>query len=348
MQTAQPQITTIIPTYKRPKLLKRTIESVLKQTYSALQVCVYDNASDDETKDVVGELAAKDSRVKYHAHTENIGSFQNFQFGLERVDTPFFSFISDDDLLLPWFYEKVIQALERNPEAAFFAGSLLYVTSEKKIVKVGIATQEEEILLPGSVVVERMLEGTFPLWTSVLFRKKVKEEIGLLDPDVGPFDFDFMLRAATRFSGVASHHMCALFYRHASSFSLAPELAFVWPGWRKVIEGFKREEKLPLKMHLDGEKKIYENVRRMLCLVVLTGLAKKNFAEAKEAAVLLQELHNHKALKMAFFLLIGLCARHDFLRKSFAFLLKTSLGLRDSMRKSRWQKRYGNHLQYLD
>lgn len=347
MKTNHPEISTIIPTYKRPKLLKRTIESVLNQTYSALQVCVYDNASDDETKDVVGELAAKDSRVKYHAHAENIGSFLNFQYGLSQVNTPFFSFISDDDLLLPWFYEKAMQALERNPEAAFFAGSLLYVTSEKKIVKVGIAAQEEEILLPGPVVVERMVEGTFPLWTSVLFRKKVKEEIGLLDPEIGPFDFDFMLRAAIHFPGVASNQMCALFYRHASSFSLAPELAFVWPGWRKVIERFKREETLPLKMRLDGEKKIYENMRRMLFLVVLTALVKKNFAEATEAAALLQELHNHKALKKAFFLLIGLCARHDLLRRSFAFLLKTSFALRDSMRKSRWQKRYGNHLQYL-
>ncbi len=52
-----PQITTVIPTYRRPKLLRRAIESVLAQTYPHLKVTVFDNASGDETPEVVAELA---------------------------------------------------------------------------------------------------------------------------------------------------------------------------------------------------------------------------------------------------------------------------------------------------
>ncbi len=58
------QITTVIPTYRRPKLLKRAILSVLRQSYKDLQVHVYDNASDDTTEQVVADLASADSRVK--------------------------------------------------------------------------------------------------------------------------------------------------------------------------------------------------------------------------------------------------------------------------------------------
>jgi glycosyltransferase involved in cell wall biosynthesis len=57
--TTKPLITTIIPTYRRPKLLRRAIKSVLNQTYLHFQVCVYDNASGDETAEVVSELAKK-------------------------------------------------------------------------------------------------------------------------------------------------------------------------------------------------------------------------------------------------------------------------------------------------
>lgn len=45
----EPIITAVIPTYRRPRLLRRAIKSVLAQTYPHFQVCVYDNASGDET-----------------------------------------------------------------------------------------------------------------------------------------------------------------------------------------------------------------------------------------------------------------------------------------------------------
>lgn len=55
----KPMITTIIPTYRRPRLLRRAIRSVLNQTYPHFQVCVYDNASGDETATIVADNIRK-------------------------------------------------------------------------------------------------------------------------------------------------------------------------------------------------------------------------------------------------------------------------------------------------
>jgi len=88
--TVEPVITTIIPTYRRPNLLRRAIISVLNQTYPNFQLCIYDNASGDETPEVVAEFAKHDSRIKYYCHPENIGALNNFNYGMERVNTPFF------------------------------------------------------------------------------------------------------------------------------------------------------------------------------------------------------------------------------------------------------------------
>src|SRR4051794_28458036 len=90
MQTEAPLITAIIPTYRRPLLLRRAIRSVLDQTYPNLLVCVYDNASGDETASVVRALAREDPRVRYHCHPENIGMSANFAYAMERVETPYF------------------------------------------------------------------------------------------------------------------------------------------------------------------------------------------------------------------------------------------------------------------
>lgn len=98
-----PLITTIIPTFRRPHLLGRALRSVLSQTYPHFRVCIYDNASGDETAAVVAEVAKGDSRVQYYCHPENIGANRNFLYGQERVETPYYSFLPDDDVLLPHF-----------------------------------------------------------------------------------------------------------------------------------------------------------------------------------------------------------------------------------------------------
>jgi len=85
-----PQITTIIPTYRRPKLLKRAIESALNQSYPHIQVLVLDNDSNDGTKEQVQAMMKKDARIIYHCHKTNIGANANFKFGLEQVKTPYF------------------------------------------------------------------------------------------------------------------------------------------------------------------------------------------------------------------------------------------------------------------
>ena len=104
MLTDTPIITTVIPTYRRPELLHRAIRSVLAQSYPHPRVCVYDNASGDETAATVAALAREDERISYHCHPTNIGPTANFAYGIERIDTPFFSLLPDDDYYLPEFF----------------------------------------------------------------------------------------------------------------------------------------------------------------------------------------------------------------------------------------------------
>jgi glycosyltransferase involved in cell wall biosynthesis len=109
----------------RPQLLGRAIRSVLGQSYPHLEVHVYDNASGDETPQLVAQFAERDSRVKYHCHPQNIGLVRNIAFGMERVATPFVNILSDDDIVLPGFFESALRALADHSEAAMYMGQLL-------------------------------------------------------------------------------------------------------------------------------------------------------------------------------------------------------------------------------
>lgn len=71
---------------------------------------------------IVAEMNEKDKRIQYFRHPRNIGQLNNFNFGLSHVNTPFFSSVSDDDVLLPGFYQKALRCFKRHPEILFAAG----------------------------------------------------------------------------------------------------------------------------------------------------------------------------------------------------------------------------------
>lgn len=108
--------------------------SVLNQSYGDVVVCIYDNASGDETEEAARELVRLDGRVKYYRHQENIGSLNNMIFGMERVTTPYFNILCDDDLLMPAFLETAVgihEAAER--PAAFVSARVVTVDRTGRI-----------------------------------------------------------------------------------------------------------------------------------------------------------------------------------------------------------------------
>jgi len=219
--SVEPMITTVIPTYRRPELLKRAIRSVLDQTYSNFKLCVYDNASNDETGRLVNAIASRDSRVHYYCHKENIGSQENFHFGLSRVDTAFFNLLSDDDFLLPGFFDSALTALVNSPEAAFFSGGLVRAAPDGRVMGCPRYGSERQRIYSPPLLFYTLAPYT-RTWTSILFRWTTVKSVGGLRKEIGySFPVDLLLRLATRYRAVLSDAPCAVFTVHPDSISCA-------------------------------------------------------------------------------------------------------------------------------
>ena len=73
----EPLVTVGIPTFNRPEGLARALASIRSQTYQHLEIIVSDNASTDPAVGVtVDKFAAKDERIHYHRHPENLGAMR--------------------------------------------------------------------------------------------------------------------------------------------------------------------------------------------------------------------------------------------------------------------------------
>jgi glycosyltransferase involved in cell wall biosynthesis len=285
MMSSPPRITTVIPTYRRLETLIVAIESALEQSGVSVRVSVFDNASDDGTCEFMSALAARDSRVRYWRHAANIGAHANFEAGIQSVATEFFSILSDDDYLLPEFYERAMQALDDNPAAMFWAGSTLRVNEAGRIVDVRMEAWQREGEFRGLSGVMAMMHGLAPTWTGIVFRRSVLDVIGLPDARVlGPSDLDFVLRAAAHFPFIASKHPSAVFKLNMQSFSETQPLSSFWPGWIRMFENFNERTPLPKNARALGLAALRRDGTRMLFRRGASALAKNNPAFAHDAA----------------------------------------------------------------
>ena len=76
------KVTVAVPTFNRARLLKICLESILNQTYSDFRVLVLDNASTDDTQDVVDSIS--DQRLSYLGSNFSISRGKHWHF-LESV-----------------------------------------------------------------------------------------------------------------------------------------------------------------------------------------------------------------------------------------------------------------------
>nr|VFJ71827.1 MAG: Glycosyl transferase family 2 [Candidatus Kentron sp. FM]VFJ72503.1 MAG: Glycosyl transferase family 2 [Candidatus Kentron sp. FM]VFK19827.1 MAG: Glycosyl transferase family 2 [Candidatus Kentron sp. FM] len=189
----KPIITAIIPTYRRPKLLHRAIRSVLDQTFRQVRVSVYDNNSNDGTRAMVESLIKTDPRVTYHCHARNIGSLNNFEYGLQQVRTPYYSFLSDDDMLLPGFYADALQSLESRPNCVMSVFQVIILATDGRLMgrNPGYFPAGEYRPPEGF---STMVKLGAPIWTGVLFRNEPPRH---LEVAVGHLtDVEYLLRLA--------------------------------------------------------------------------------------------------------------------------------------------------------
>jgi glycosyltransferase involved in cell wall biosynthesis len=114
-----PLVSIIIPTFDRPRYLQEAIDAVLSQTYSNLEVLIFDNGALDETLAVAKDAARRDARVRFHRNERNLGMSANFNALARAARGEFLVAIGDDDRLLPEFVSRLVGVMRPELRVAF-------------------------------------------------------------------------------------------------------------------------------------------------------------------------------------------------------------------------------------
>ena len=264
-------ITMVIPTYQRPELLQRTVLSVLNQTYPHLRVCVYDNdmQTGTKTEQIMCELKEQDSRVKYERNEENLHTYGNFNKGVNLVDTPYFSVMSDDDLLVPTFFEQAMEAFDTHPEAQVVAMDVLAVDHNFQLLAEPTLISEQKFY-PAGEGLYGSVKGTIPgsSWSGMIFNSQIASEIGGPLTDAGPFaDAGYLWHVVSRYSMVVTPGVAALYMVHPDN--MATEVRMMplephWPEWwDKMVKPVEHDDHVPAKIRKQIRQIVYPDFKQI-------------------------------------------------------------------------------------
>lgn len=134
MNEGLPLVCICIPTYNVAKTIKESIETILSQTYKNIVVHISDNASTDDTVEIIKSLG--DKRIIMHCHDENIGGAGNLARCVEIAEGDYTAIFHGDDLYGSEMVARQVAFLESNAEiCAVF-------TTAKTIDEQGIVRSE--------------------------------------------------------------------------------------------------------------------------------------------------------------------------------------------------------------
>lgn len=153
-----PLISVIVPIYNTEKFLKRCIESLINQTYKELEIILVNDASTDDSAEIIEEYTASDNRVRCITHPQNKGLFQARITGVQASKGDYIAFVDSDDYVsIDWFRLLVKKAEEERADITIGEWCFEYETGWREYLNLD-PFRIQEICLTGDEVIKAFME----------------------------------------------------------------------------------------------------------------------------------------------------------------------------------------------
>ena len=112
-----PRVSVLILTYNAEEFIRSSIDSVLEQNFSSLQIVVSDDRSSDGTCDILREYAHRYPEIfVINLNEKNMGITANSNIALSLCEGEFVAFHAGDDLMLPGKLKKQVDYFDQHPD----------------------------------------------------------------------------------------------------------------------------------------------------------------------------------------------------------------------------------------
>lgn len=217
MKTEKTLISIVIPTYNRPELLKKAIQSVLDQTYTNFEIIIIDDSSTKDNEKNIKSFNKKN--IIYIKNKTRKGGGYSRNIGIKKAKGEFIAFLDDDDEWMPQKLEKQLKAFN-NPKL----GIVVCYSLDKRYDRVRISKPPEN-------VDHKYLLKSFNLssTSTYMVKKEILDKVGYFDTKLpSAQEYDLALRITKYYTVKTVPEI--LMIQHASKNQISE-------NWNKKIRG---------------------------------------------------------------------------------------------------------------
>lgn len=188
------RLSVIIPTHNRAKTIERAIRSVLTQGVEGLEVIVVDDASTDNTEQVIKALG--DQGIRYIRHETNRGAPAARNTGINAATGDLIAFQDSDDEWLPGKLAKQLQQFDTGGSDV----NIVYTGFWRQSLQTQTYIPEPWVARGHGNILQQLLRGNFVSTQTIVIRRECFEKVGLFDEQMPRFqDWELAIRLARHF-----------------------------------------------------------------------------------------------------------------------------------------------------
>lgn len=184
----KPLVSVLIPMYNVSPYIEDSINSILNQTYTNIEIIAIDDCSTDGTFEIVKSMAVKDRRLKVLKNAVNLKISKTLNLAYKHSKGEFILRMDGDDISSEDRVEKKLNFLLNNQNIDLVGCSTKTISVEGEYLG--------ETKMPSDIkLIEKLLPYTSPVRHIWLARRSVYEKLQSYRDIPGVEDYDFLLRA---------------------------------------------------------------------------------------------------------------------------------------------------------
>ena len=201
-------VSVIIPTHNAENTIARCLDSVLKQTYSEIEIICGDDCSSDKTMEILRNYSKMNNNITVFKNEKNSRAAFTRNECIKRAHGQIIAQIDDDDYMTPERITKQIRFLNEHPDADVVGSTMLYFDEE------GIWKESKAVYHPTKT---DFLKGSPFSNPSVIFRRECLDKVGgyrVAKETIRGQDYDLYMRLyAEGFQGYNMNEPLTYYYR---------------------------------------------------------------------------------------------------------------------------------------
>ncbi|MCX6053849.1 MAG: glycosyltransferase [Chloroflexi bacterium] len=209
-------ISVVIPVFNRAHLIERTIESILAQDFDDFDLSIVDDASTDETVDIVRKYEIN-PRVKIFINKINLGLTGNWNRCIELAKGPLVQIVQSDDLIDSNYLSNVETVFNLFPQVGFVAASCRHIDINDKIIGSG-TTYPPKLSEAGDDAIITLFTRGHPHVSSIVIKKECFGVVGKYNEKIWTApDVEMDTRIVSKYAYYHLGSIFTSFRRHGSN-----------------------------------------------------------------------------------------------------------------------------------